>query len=193
MVSSMRSPETGMSLIEVMMASLFLTVALLAVAGAMCGGIAATYVSQEQLIAKQKAVEALESVLEARNTQQISDFDQINNVATCNPDTNVCGIFVAGFQPVQSMGADGIPNTADDTGPVETLTYPGPDGILGTADDVVVSLSGYKRQITISALTDPYDPTDTHYPIRQIDVVVQYTVNGIMKTVTVSSLISKYS
>jgi hypothetical protein len=192
MGSSMKSPETGMSLIEVMMASFFLTIALLALAGAMGSGIAATYVSQEQLIAKQKAVEGLESILEARNTQQVT-FPQIQNVGTCNVD-NVCGIFLTGFQPVENKGVDGIPNTADDTLPIETLTYPGPDGILGTADDVTVSLAGYQRQIAISTLTLPSDPNhgvDT--TIVRIDVTVQYTVNGITKQVTVSSLISQYS
>jgi type II secretory pathway pseudopilin PulG len=189
---SMKSSEAGMSLIEVMMASLFLTVALLAVAGAMASGIAATYVSQEQLIAKQKAIEALESVLEARNTQQIS-WDNIQMVGVCDAD-NVCGAFVSGFQPIQNMGADGIPNTADDVLPIETLTYPGPDGILGTADDVTVSLSRYQRQITISTLTIPNDPNNAvDTTVRRIDIDVQYSLNGVVKTVRVSSLISKYS
>jgi type II secretory pathway pseudopilin PulG len=188
---SVESPEAGMSLIEVMMASFFLTVALLAVAGAMASGIAATYVSQEQLIAKQKAIEALESVLEARNTQQIA-WDNIQMVGTCDADL-VCGVFVSGFQPIQGMGVDGIPNTADDVAPVETLTYPGPDGILGTADDVTVSLGSYQRQITISTLPLPSDPGSVDTTVRRIDIDVQYSLNGVMKTVRVSSLISKYS
>jgi type II secretory pathway pseudopilin PulG len=186
-----KSPEAGMSLLEVMIASLFMTIALLAVAGAMGSGIAATYVSQEQLIAKQKAVEGLESVLEARNTQQIT-FPQIQQVGICNA-ASVCGIFLAGFQPVQNKGVDGLPNTADDTLPIETLTYPGPDGILGTADDVTVSLAGYKRQITISTVTLPSDPNTVDTTIVRIDVSVQYTTNGVAKQVTVSSLISQYS
>lgn len=189
---SLKSPEAGMSLIEVMIASFFLTVALLAVAGAMASGIAATYVSQEQLIAKQKAIEALESVLEARNTQQLA-WDNIQMVGTCDADM-VCGVFVSGFQPIQGMGVDGIPNTADDVPPVETLTYPGPDGTLGTADDVTVSLAAYQRQITISTLTIPNDPNNAiDTTVRRIDIDVQYALNGVMKTVRVSSLISKYS
>src|SRR5207237_5330 len=127
----------------------FLMVALLAVAMAMGQGIAATYTSQEQLIAKQKAQEALESVIMARNTQEIG-FAQIQSVANG-------GVFVTGFQPIQNMGTDGIPNTADDAGPIETITYPGPDGVLGNSDDVTVSLTGYKRQITISTINLPND------------------------------------
>ena len=151
---------------------------------ALSASFAATYVSQEQLIAKQKAQEGLESVLEARNTQQIG-FSQIQSVANG-------GIFLTGFQPIQNMGLDGIPNTADDTLPLETLTYPGPDGILGTADDVTVSLATYKRQITISTLTIPVDGT-VDPDIVRIDVDVQYLVNGVTKTVRLSSLVSRFS
>src|SRR6267378_236138 len=149
MGSETKHSEAGITLIEVMISSLFLTIALLSVAMSMGQGIAATYTTQEQLIAKQKAQEALESVMMARNTQEIG-FAQIQSVASG-------GIFVAGFQPIENMGNDGIPNTADDAGPVESITFPGVDGVLGTGDDVTVSLSGYKRQITISTVNLPND------------------------------------
>ena len=180
----MKHSETGVTLIEVMISSFFLTVALLAVAMAMGQGIAATYTTQEQLIAKQKAQEALESVIMARNTQEIG-FAQIQSTANG-------GIFLSGYQPIESMGVDGIPNTADDAGPLESITYPGPDGILGNSDDVTVSLTGYKRQITISTITLPND-TSVDPDIRQVDVDVQYVVRGVTKSVRVSTLVSRYS
>lgn len=182
----MKKTETGISLIEVMIASLFITVALLAVAATMAQGISAIYTTQEQLIAKQKAQEALESVMMARNTQQIG-FGQILNVGA-----GTGGLFVTGFQPIENMGVDGIPNTADDAGPVETITYPGPDGLLGTADDITISLSSYQRQITVTSLTLPND-TAIDPDIRRIDVDVQYTVRGKKKTVRVTSYVSRYS
>jgi type II secretory pathway pseudopilin PulG len=180
----MKQSEGGMSLIEVMIAALFLTIALMAVAMAMGQGIAASFTAQEQLIAKQKAQEALESVITARNTQQIG-FAQIQSTANG-------GVFVSGFQPIENMGTDGIPNTADDTGPVETITFPGPDGILGTADDVTTSLVNYQRQITISTINLPND-TNPDPDIRRIDVDVSYVVRGVTKTVRVSSMVSRYS
>jgi type II secretory pathway pseudopilin PulG len=182
--SPMKQSERGITLIEVMISSFFLTVALLAVAMAMGQGIAASYTMQEQLIAKQKAQEALESVIMARNTQQIG-FTQIQSTASG-------GVFLSGFQPIQGMGTDGIPNTADDTGPIENITFPGPDGILGTADDVTVSLTNYQRQITISTINLPND-TNPDPDIRRIDVDVSYVVRGVTKTVRVSSLVSRYS
>ncbi len=185
MGSSVKTSESGATLIEVLMASFFLTIALMAVAFAMGAGISATYISQEQLIAKQKAQEALEAVIMARNTQEIG-FPQILNVADG-------GIFVSGFQPLKDMGVDGIPNTADDTGAVESVTFPGKDGQLGTSDDVTISLAGYQRQITISTITLPPPDTNVDPDVRRIDVDVQFVVRGVTKTVRVSSLISRFS
>jgi Tfp pilus assembly protein PilV len=71
-----RKSESGVSLLEVMIASFILVTALLAIALTMVQGISAMYHTQEQLIAKQKAREALESVFTARSTQNIP-FSQI--------------------------------------------------------------------------------------------------------------------
>jgi hypothetical protein len=181
----MKSSESGVTLVEVMIASLLLTIGLLTAAMTMGSGISAVYISQEQLIAKQKAQEALESVIMARNTQQIG-FDQIQNVAAG-------GIFAAGFQPIENMGVDGIPNTSDDAVPVESLSFPGADGLLGTADDVTMSLANYKRRITISNITLPPPSTATDPDVRRIDIDVQYTLRNSTKTVQVSSLVSRFN
>ena len=181
----MKSSESGATLVEVLIASLFLTVALCAVALTMGQGMTAMYISEEQLIAKQKAQEALESVIMARNTQEIG-FAQIQSVANG-------GVFLAGFQPIEDMGVDGIPNTADDAGPVESLMFPGPDGNLGTGDDVTVTLTQYRRQITISTLTLPAPDTNIDPDIRRIDVDVEYKVKGVTKTVRVTTFVSRFS
>ncbi len=184
MGGAMRSSEAGVSIIEVLLASFILTVALLSVAMTMVQGISAITIGQQQLIAKQKAQEALESVIMARNTQDIG-FTQIANAADG-------GVFVAGYTGIVGMGVDGIPNTGDDTGTVESLTFSGPDGNLGNSDDVTVSLTGYQRQITVSTITLPSSAT-VDPDIRRIDVDVQYTVRGVAKTVRVSTLISRFS
>ncbi len=181
----MKRGESGTSLIEVMIASFFLTVALTAVAMTMTQGVMAVYISQDQLIAKQKAQEAIESVFVARNTQEIT-WAQIQN-------TNVTGgIFLTGYQPIRNMGLDGVANTADDAADTaETITYPGKDGLLGTADDVTVTLTVFDRQITISNVLLPNNSVDPD--IRRIDVDVRYSIRGIQKTVRVSSLISRFA
>jgi len=76
--------------------------------------MAATQTSQQDMIAKQLANEALESVVTARNTSQIS-WDDIQNVGSTNcPITfaTTCGIFVGNpttptFEPIANAGLDG--------------------------------------------------------------------------------------
>ncbi len=92
-----RPGDAGVSLIEVMISALFLTVALLGIAMTMVAGISSMYHAQERLIAKQKAREALESVFTARSTQNIQ-FSQIQNT------TETGGIFLTGFQAIRGTG-----------------------------------------------------------------------------------------
>jgi hypothetical protein len=181
---SITNPESGVTLLEVVVASFFLTVSLLAVAGTMIQGVSSVFMNQEQLIAKQKAQEALESVFLARSTQEIT-WAQIQNASNG-------GVFLGGYQDMRGMGLDGIPNTADDAAdPMETITYPGKDGNLGTADDIIVTLSAFKRQITISNVLLPNNNVDPD--IRRIDIDVRYYIRNIPKVVRVSSFISRFA
>jgi type II secretory pathway pseudopilin PulG len=180
----MKRNELGMSLIEVLISTMVLSVALLAVAMTMAQGISAMFMTQEQLIAKQKAREALESVFTARSTQNIL-YDEIRNTANG-------GIFVAGYQSLRGMGDDGIANTADDgADSVETIIFPGPDGMLGTADDDGRSLNDFERRVTISDVLLPDNTVDPD--IRRITVEVRYRIRGIWRTVTVGSYISRFA
>jgi hypothetical protein len=156
--------------------------------------VGATQNSQENLIARQKALEAMESIYTARNSQQIT-FAQIANI------TNG-GIFTGGATQLLAAGPDGLVNTADDTnfpaagacpsGP-EGVTLPGPDGILGTADDVCMSLSNFTRQITIGNVLES-DGVTINPNLRQITVTVSYTTGnyGKSRSYTVNALISSF-
>jgi len=182
---ALSGPQSGVGLIEVMIAALILTVALMAVGMTMVQGVFAMYITQEQLVAKQKAREALESVFTARSTQNIT-FDQIRNAGAG-------GIFVDGYAPVRLMGNDGIANTADDgSEPIETVTFPGPDGLLGTGDDETRVLSDFERRIVISTVMLP-NGIDPDPDVRRITVNVRFLVRGLWRTVTVSSFISRFA
>jgi hypothetical protein len=160
-------------------------VALVGIAMTMVQGIAAVYFTQEQLIAKQKAREALESVFTARSTQDIT-FDEIQNNSVMG------GIFQVGFQPIRGMGVDGIANTDDDSmTDIESVSFPGADGLLGTADDQVLLLTNYERQMTITSVLDTDGNVDPD--IREITVEVRFQINHIWKSVTVSSLVSRFA
>jgi hypothetical protein len=173
-----------MSLIEVMICALFLAISLMAIAMTMAQGISATYFTQEQLVAKQKAREALESVFTARSTQNI-DFDDLQN-------TTEGGIFLTGFQAVRGTGTDGIANTADDAATaIESISFPGNDGQLGTADDDVRVLTQFERRITISEVltTDG----DVDLDIREITIDVRFRIRGAWQMISVGSYVSRFA
>ena len=139
----------GFSLIEVMLSIVILTTGLVSLLGVFGLAMASTQTTQQDMIAKQLANEAYESIVTARNTSQI-DWDEIqNNAGTqyCTDLPSPCGIFigsagVAQFQPIYNAGADGIFGTADDANAgEETLREPGPDGTYGDVDDIQLPLT----------------------------------------------------
>jgi type II secretory pathway pseudopilin PulG len=183
--------ERGFSLIEVIISICILMVALLALVGTFAAAVAATASSQEDLVAKQKAMEAMESIYTARNTQQLG-FASIANLNAAG------GIFKLGYQPLMAAGIDGLVGTNDDTnypgcpGGVECINLPGPDGILGTTDDQQMSLANFQRQITITPVLLP-DGTPNQN-LKQVQIDVQYTKPGTSKprTYTTIAYISSY-
>lgn len=180
------SRQHGFSLLEVVISMAVLTIALVSLLGVFGLAIATTQGTQEDMIAKQLANEALESIVTARNTAQLA-WSSIQNVSNG-------GLFLDGYQSIYQPGADGISGTADDitTGTLQTLVGPGPDGIYGTADDVQIPLNGYQRQIQILPVVD--NNGQIVATLRSINVTVRYTTPGSRapKTYVLNSLISQY-
>ena len=180
-----KQAERGFSLLEVVISMAVLTVGLVSLLGVFGLAMASTQTSQQDMIAKQLANEALESIVTARNTSQVT-WAQVQNVANG-------GIFLDGTNPIYLAGADGIVGTADDAVAGEqTLIEPGPDGIFGTADDVQIPLTGYQRTILISQVLDSSGnvvPT-----LRGVNITMQYTTSQakLPKTYVLSSFISQY-
>jgi hypothetical protein len=87
-------------------------------------------------------------------------------------------------------GTDGlIDTTADAAANPSTVILPGKDGILGTADDVVIQLSdayNMTRTITISSIANETS-------VRQIQVTINYTYSGFTRSYTLTTMISQYS
>ncbi len=166
-----KSPARGFTLVEMMIAIVVLGSGILAVFPLFAITLSNMQLAQENLIARQKAQQALESILAARNDAQVT-FGQLLNVSAG-------GIILNGFQPMYDPpGADGIVNTADDAtsanSKLDAIVLPGPDGILGTADDVIMPLTNFQRQVTIAPILLPDGtPSPT---IRTITVTVQYQV-----------------
>ena len=195
-----KTPHTGndggFSLVEVMIAIVVMSVGLLAVVGSIATALANTQAAQEDLVARHKALEALESIYTARNSQQVA-FTAINN-------TGNGGIFLAGAQPLNCAGPDGLVGTTDDvacttsggaTCPnsgAECWVLPGPDGVLGTGDDVTYSLANFTRTITISQTLLSSGTVNDN--MMAVSVSVSYTKDGLpARTYTVNGLISRYN
>jgi prepilin-type N-terminal cleavage/methylation domain-containing protein len=177
------SSTEGFTLMEVIIATAILAGGLLTLAGFLGNGMRFMAGSSPALIAREKAREAVESVFSARDTGLLS-WPNINSVANG-------GVFLAGPQPLKNPGPDGLVNTADDTG-VETLRTPGPDGILGNSDDVLMPLSNYTREIQITPLFK--DNTVIVNPnLRQITVIIKYTIEGVTRNYTLTTYVSAFS
>lgn len=161
-----KSNEQGFSLIEVMISMVIMTVGLVSLLGVFGLAMASTQTSQQTAVAKQLANEALEGILTARETNNLT-WDQIQN-------TGGGGIFLSGAQPAYCAGVDGIIGTADDAAcGLQKLTLPGPDGIYGTADDVTLPLANYTRTIAITpALDSNNNPIPT---LNVVTITVTYT------------------
>jgi prepilin-type N-terminal cleavage/methylation domain-containing protein len=183
--------QRGFSLIECMISMAILTIGLLSLLGVFGIAMATTQTSQENNTAKQLANEAMEGILTARETANIT-WAQINN-------TGSGGIFLPGFQPIYNAGIDGIIGTADDAASgFQTLELPGPNGIFANncpaaGPDTCLPLTNFQRQIQIS----PVIPNGGGPPVanlRQVIITVQYTTPqlSIPKQYVLSTFISPY-
>lgn len=186
--------QDGFTLVETLIAIVVTSIGIIGLLAVFATAVATTQNAQENLIARQKALETMESIYTARNTQQIN-FSQIANISSG-------GIFTDGPVALLSAGPDGLVNTADDVdfpasgscpaGP-ECITLPGPDGILGTADDTAMSLANFTRQITIATVLGS-DGVTIDPNLKQITVTVSYSTGGstVPRSYTVNALISAF-
>lgn len=174
------SDERGFTILEALVAVSVLAVGLLGLAGVLAAGLTRLGGAPGDLIARQKAAEAIESVYAARDTRKIT-WAEVRNVRGASGSDG--GIFLDGAQAVRDPGPDGLVNTSDD-GAVETLVQPGPDNLLGTQDDITTPLSQYTREIQIR---------DVSSGLRELRVTVTVTGTHGRRTYTLTTLVSSYA
>jgi prepilin-type N-terminal cleavage/methylation domain-containing protein len=175
----------GFSLLEVVISMAILTIGLVSLLGVFGIAMASTQDSQQDMIAKQLANEALESIVTARNTSQ-KQWSDIQNIADG-------GIFLPGYQPLYDAGADGIMGTVDDSAAgYQKIHEPGPDGIYGTSDDILLPMSNYQRKIEIQQVTDANGNVVSS--LRAINISVQFNTPRVQRTKTylLTSFISQF-
>ena len=183
--ASKKIEQEGFSLIEVMISMVIITIGLVSLLGVMGIAMAATQTSETVAISKQLANEALESILTARESSNLT-WAQIQSKGGG-------GVFVNGMNPIYNVGADGIIDTDDDAGSgIQTLQLPGPDGIYNTADDQFMPLSNFQRQIDIVNATDVNG--NQMQDLRQVTITVQYQAPQLKvpQTYVLTTFISPY-
>jgi prepilin-type N-terminal cleavage/methylation domain-containing protein len=169
----------GFTLIEVMVAIVILFIGIMGLTAIMVNGIAYIDTSEYAYIAQQKAEAAVEGVFFARDSKLYS-WAQIENASNG-------GIFLDGPLPLLHPGPNGVVGTAEDqANNPDVIIEPGPDGVLGTADDIKIPLSNFTRTIVISDV--PGEPN-----LRQIQVTIQYLADRFQRKYILTSYISAFS
>jgi type II secretory pathway pseudopilin PulG len=170
-----KQEQAGFSLVETVFAIGVLSVAALGMAGIFTQGMQKTANSPAELIATQKAAEAIESVFSARDSHSIT-WAQLRNQVDG-------GVFNNGPKPLTTDGPDGVLDTADD-GPVESVKLPGVDQRMNTADDVTKTLSDFTREIKIADVSDE---------LRSVTVTITYKAGATTRSYTLTVLISNWA
>jgi prepilin-type N-terminal cleavage/methylation domain-containing protein len=183
--------QQGFTLVECMISMAILVIGLLSLLGVFGIAMASTQTSQQNNTAKQLANEAMEGILTARETANIT-WAQINN-------TGAGGIFLPGLLPINCAGVDGIIGTADDAacGP-QTLELPGPNGVFAgncpaAGPDTCLPLTNFRRQIQIVPVF-PVGGGPALTTLRAVTITVQYTTPQLSfpKQYVLSTFISPY-
>ncbi len=166
--SSRLDPQAGVTILEMTVALIILTVGLLGLAASIGYAVTVSNKGRNLTNTKLLAVSVLEQMETLRNTEDLK-FGQIANtgqVDNTDATQNFAG-FPTGFQPLSiNPGPDGIFGTSDD------LINPGPDNVYGTNDDFTdptYAVANISRQITISSLSQN---------LKRIEVIVKYTDAG---------------
>jgi prepilin-type N-terminal cleavage/methylation domain-containing protein len=157
--------ERGFSLLEMVMASLILTIGLLGVASSIGYALLASNRGRGITNAKMLIVSVQEQMEMLRDTGQLT-FAEISN---SHVNGSTFSYFPTEFMPVSAYpGPDGIYGTNDD------LVSPGPDGFYFTGDDYedpTRARPNVTRQILISPI--PNEPL-----LKKITVTIRYAPNG---------------
>ncbi len=174
--------QKGFTLLETMIAMAVLSFGILSLVAIFTQGLKASSTSQIQFIAQAKAQEAMETIFTARDTHILS-WAQINNVSKG-------GVFLDGPQPMLAPGPDGLVGTADDdvNNPNTIIVGPpGNDDIMTTSGDITINLNPLMKR------TIEFVPVTGTPNLNQVTVTVTYTMQGRTNQFQLVCYISNYA
>lgn len=162
--------ESGVTILEMVVAMLILTIGLLGLAASIGYAVTVSNKGRNQTNTKLMVVSLLEQMETLRNTEQLT-FAQVRNQGSTDPNPDMGATrpfagFPTGFQALSiNPGPDGIYGTDDD------LTSPGPNptSVYGDGDDFTDqtwAVPGYQRQILI---------TNLNPNLKRIQVTLRYS------------------
>jgi hypothetical protein len=157
-----------------------MTIGMLGLLMTLTMAMVATTQGQQEVVAKQFATSTMESIFSARdiNNPAITSFAVIANNTTSG------GIFLTGYNPIYV--------TTNSLGQVVPAT--GANGIVGTSDDGigtgVTAYPGFMRSITITDISNNSNGTIN---LLRIVVSIQYKVNNLTLTQTMTSYLANYN
>jgi prepilin-type N-terminal cleavage/methylation domain-containing protein len=177
--------QSGFTLLEAIVAIAILSFGILSLAAVYAQGIQVANMTQLDYIAEKKAEEAVETIFAARDSKVLA-WTNIRNVTGAGGAND--GVFLVGPQPLLAAGPDGLYGTADDVvnQPDTVIVGPGPDKILGTADDVLMPLTNMTRTIVIADV-----PGESG--LRQVTITMNYTAGRLKRQYTLISYIAQFS
>jgi Tfp pilus assembly protein PilV len=176
----MKKNQAGFSYVDILIAITIMLVGVLALAGAIAGSVMRSRQQQQQLLAKQYATSTLESVISARDLNSFSlGWDSIGNVGSNIVNGVPRGVFQSGIQTIKPD--------------------PGPDQVVGTADDSGTAIAGFRRQIVVTDVCDTERPSANCpvpgvWPVmmRQVTVTIYYQAERLERLETVTTILAKY-
>lgn len=168
-----------------MIALVILMVGVLGLLSGITASIIQTRSQEQQLLAKQLATTTIESIMSVKETDRnvvgAMGWPAVGNVGT-NPVNGVNqGIFLAGFRNV--------------------TTDPGPDEVVGTADDIGTPVQGVQRRIVITDICDPDRPSPAPLcnppgtaPVRfrSVQITIRYQAGALFRDEVLNTVLTDY-
>ena len=181
MIAKRKTNQSGFTYIDVIIALVVLMVGVLALLSGITASVLQTKGQEQQTVAKQVAASAMESIMSVKET----DPARLGWTAVGNVGSNV--------------DSAGVPHGIFLTGPQPVYLDPGPDEVIGTADDTGPQVPLVSRQIAIADICDPERPSSICSPpgtaairMRSVTVTVNYTVAGRQRQEKLVTVLTDY-